>query len=70
MGLDPFGGAGRPIAISTPASPPPISVAPSPAQIEAEASMGLDPFGGAGRPIVGVDTAPIVGKDPATGSNI
>lgn len=69
MGLDPFGGAGRPIAISTPASPPPISVAPSPAQIEAEANMGLDPFGGAGRPIVGVDTAPIVGTAPS-GSNI
>ena len=69
MGLDPFGGAGRPIAISTPASPPPISVAPSPAQITAEANMGLDPFGGAGRPIVGVDTAPIVGTAPS-GSNI
>jgi hypothetical protein len=42
---------------------------PSAAQIEAEANMGLDPFGGAGRPIVGVDTAPIVGKAPS-GSNI
>ena len=42
---------------------------PSPAQIEAEANMGLDPFGGAGRPIIGVDTAPIVGKAPS-GSNI
>ena len=71
MGLDPFGGAGRPITISAPAAAPPptISAAPSPAQIAAEANMGLDPFGGAGRPIVGVDTAPIVGTAPS-GSNI
>jgi hypothetical protein len=69
MGLDPFGGAGRPITGADNASQPTISVAPSPAQIAAEANMGLDPFGGAGRPIVGVDTAPIVGTAPS-GSNI
>jgi len=69
MGLDPFGGAGRPITGADTASQPTISVAPSPAQIAAEANMGLDPFGGAGRPIIGVDTAPIVGTAPS-GSNI
>jgi hypothetical protein len=70
---DDFGGPGGSSGsygsgVGQPYEGPAISV-PSPAQIEAEANMGLDPFGGAGRPIIGVDTAPIVGKAPS-GSNI